>query len=331
MAFLIKAGRKRKPASTKHAVSAAVLARLEAYLDSNADKPAKFLMSFWKDQETAFTYKEIREAVLSGVLAYEILEAWRQDYSKMVSEKMYPLWLDAITAGVSGQPIFDGLPKDFSLNTGIPDVVSWIDSRGAEFVTTSTEEQKKAVKAMLVKKTTDKYTTDELARIIRPCIGLTEGQAKANLRYYDNIKETLAKDHPRMKKESIERKAREAQIKYAARQHRERAYTIAHTEMAFAFNKGMDATIRQAQEEGLMGIMEKRWITAGTDHVCRTCKDLNGKQIGMDETFGFPGRVLFPGHKLTPPAHPRCRCAVQYIEVSPPVFEEKGDENDFIQ
>ena len=117
-----------------------------------------------------------------------------------------------------------------------------------------------------------------------------------------------------MKKESIERKAREKQLIYAAKQQRERANTIAHTEMAFAFNKGMDETIRQAQAEGLMGTMEKRWITAGVDNVCSICQALDGTQIGMDGEFDFPGKILFPGHKLTPPAHPRCRCAVQYIE-----------------
>lgn len=324
MVLLIRTRRKARSVRKKDAGAEEVLTRLETYLDDNADEPARFLVSFWKDQGTAFTYKEIREAILAGVLSTEILRAWTQDYTKMVADKMYPIWLDAISSGVSGQPIFDGQPRHFSLKTGVPDIVSWIDSRGAAFVTASTDEQKKAIKAMLVKRVTDKYTVDELARVIRPCIGLTEGQARANMRYYDHIKETLAKDHPRMKKESIERKAREAQIKYAARQHRERAYTIAHTEMAFAFNKGMDATVRQAQGEGLMGAVEKRWVTAGTDNVCHTCKDLNGKQIGMDETFGFPGKVLFPGHKLTPPAHPRCRCVVQYIEVAPPGTEGKG-------
>ena len=38
----------------------------------------------------------------------------------------------------------------------------------------------------------------------------------------------------------------------------------------------------------------------------------------MDESFEFGGRVLFQGHKMLPPAHPRCACAVEYIEVEPP-------------
>ncbi len=295
-----------------------VLKRLNDYLDGNAEEPVKFLVAFWDDQGTAFSYKEIRQTILDGSVSEETMRLWRQDYSKMVADKMYPVWLDAIKAGVSGQPIFDDLPHGFSFDTGVPNVVSWIATRGSAFVTSVTEEQRKAINTMLLKGVTNKYSTDELARVIRPCIGLTEGQAKVNLRYYNSIKEALAKEHPRMKRESIERKARERQLVYAEKQHRQRAYTIAHTEMAFAFNKGMDETIRQAQAKGLMGQMKKKWVTAGTGKVCDVCKALNGTSVGMDEEFAFKGKELYPGQKLTPPAHPRCRCAVQYIEVEPP-------------
>lgn len=313
--FIFKAPKRRCIQKSASKDGQEILNRLNEYLDGNADEPAKFLVNFWKDQGNAFSYKEIREAILEGTVSEETMRLWQQDYTKMVADKMYPVWLEAITAGVKGQPIFDELPPGFSFNTGVPNVVSWIVDRGSAFVTSVTKEQRKAVNALLLKRITDKFTVDELARVIRPCIGLTARQTKANVRYYRSIKERLAKEHPRMKKESIERKAREKQLIYAAKQQRERAYTIAHTEMAFAFNKGMDETIRQAQAEGLMGIMEKRWITAGVDNVCSICQALEGTKIGMDEEFGFPGKVLFPGHKLTPPAHPRCRCAVQYVEV----------------
>lgn len=306
-----------------------ILKRLNDYLDGSCEKPVKFLVSFWQDQETSFSYKEMRQAILDGSLSEEMVRLWQQDYTKMVADKMYPVWMDAIKAGASGQPIFDGLPSGFSLNTGVPNVVSWISSRGAAFVTSVTEEQRKAIDALLVKRVTDKYNVDELARVIRPCIGLTEGQAKANEKYYNSIKKKLAEEHPRMKKESIEEKARTAQLKYAERQHRQRAYTIAHTEMAFAFNKGMDETIRQAQAEGLMGKVEKRWMTAAIGNVCPICLGLEGTRIGMDEEFNFKDKKkeLFPGERLTPPAHPRCRCAVQYVEVEPPVFDD-ADEHD---
>ncbi len=324
MAFVFKAPKRRYIQKSASKDGQEVLDRLNAYLDGNADEPAKFLVNFWKDQGNAFSYKEIREAMLEGTVSEETMRLWQQDYTKMVADKMYPVWLNAITAGAKGQPIFDELLPGFSFNTGVPNVVSWITARGSAFITSVTEEQRKAVNALLLKRITDKFSVDELARVIRPCIGLTARQTKANVRYYRSIKERLAKEHPRMKKESIEKKAREKQIIYAAKQQRERAYTIAHTEMAFAFNKGMDETIRQAQAEGLMGVMEKRWITAGVENVCSICQALDGTQVGMDEEFDFPGKVLFPGHKLTPPAHPRCRCAVQYVEAEALKLGEDG-------
>lgn len=324
--FIFKAPKKRYIRKSASKDGQEVLNRLNAYLDGNANEPAKLLVSFWEDQGKAFSYKEIREAILEGTVSEETMRLWRQDYTKLVADKMYPMWLNAISAGVKGQPIFDDLPQGFSFDTGVPNVVSWITSRGSAFVTSVTEEQKKAINALLLKGVTNKFSVDELARTIRPCVGLTEGQAKANIRYYNSIKERLAKDHPRMKKESIERKAREKQLIYAEKQHRQRAYTIAHTEMAFAFNKGMDETIRQAQAKGLMGRMKKKWVTAGTGNVCSICEALDGTSVGMDEEFAFKGKVLYSGQKLTPPAHPRCRCAVQYIEADPPNLGEGMDD-----
>lgn len=318
MTFIFKAPKNRRIRKSASRDGQEVLIRLNDYLEGKADEPARILTSFWGNQASTFSYGEIREAILEGSVTQETMRLWQQDYTKMVADKMYPVWMDAVKAGASGQPVFDDFPASFSINTGVPNIVAWIERRGSAFVTASTMEQKKAINAMLVKKITDKYTVDELAQVIRPCIGLTEGQAKANFRYYNSIKEKLAKEHPRMKKESIEKKARERQLIYAAKQQRQRAYTIANTEMAFAFNKGMDETVRQAQAEGLMGVMEKRWITAGTDNVCKICQALDGTQVGMDEEFDFKGKELYPGQKLTPPAHPRCRCAVQYIEVEPP-------------
>lgn len=109
-------------------------------------------------------------------------------------------------------------------------------------------------------------------------------------------------------------------LKYAEKQHRQRAFTIAQTEMAFAYNRGADEGVRQAMKEGLLGVCAKKWSTAGDDRVCPTCSALDGTIVEMDQEFEFKGRILFPGHKLLPPAHPRCGCAVEYIEMSPPVF-----------
>ncbi len=162
------------------------------------------------------------------------------------------------------------------------------------------------------------HTVDELSRLIRPCIGLTEGDTKAATRFYDNIVATLKEEHPRMKPESIQKKALDATQKYAERKHRQRAMTIAQTESAFAYNRGADEGIRQAQDQGYLGIMKKRWSTSGDDAVCELCASLEGVEVAMDSDFNIGGRLLFSGQHMLPPAHPRCACAIEYIEESPP-------------
>lgn len=316
--FKQKKGGKRNKTQT----SIEILNRLNSYLENNASEPVKFLVTFWKDQENVFTYKEIRQAILDGTISEATLRDWMQDYSIMVSEKMYPVWQKAMVGGSEGQPIMDAFAGEFAFDLNTPSVMAWINERGAEFVTSVTTEQKNAIKAMLSRHVNGNYTVDELARVIRPCIGLTESQAKANLRYYNTVKNNLLEQHPKMKLENARKKAREAAVRYAQRQHRQRACDIAQTEIAFAYNKGADEGIRQAQSQNFLGVMEKRWSTSGDSNVCSICRALDGMQIEMDAEFDFKGKVLFAGQKLTPPAHPRCACAVQYIEVSPPVIKE---------
>ena len=290
-----------------------VLQRLQSYLDSNCGKFAVILCSFWKDQQDAVTYQELRQAVADGTITTEMLQMWMQDYSVLVAGQLAGMWADAAAAGAEGQPLLDG--TGFKFNMQEPGIMDWISSRGAEFVTSSTQEQKDAISALLSKKMRDGHTVDELARLVRPCIGLTAGDAKAAARFYDSIVDNMKKEHPRMKPESIKRKALDAAQKYAERKHRYRAFTIAQTECAFAYNRGADEGVRQAQSQDLLGPVKKRWCTSGDDAVCMLCNSLDGTELDMDGNFNIGGKILFKGQHLLPPAHPRCACGVQYIEV----------------
>lgn len=317
--YLFKQKKSKKKLKSK--ASLEILERLNGYLDKSAEEPIQFLVEFWKDQNEAITYKEIRQAILDGYMSEETLRLWSLDYSVLVSEKMFPLWNQSLAAGSFGQPVMDKLSGTFSFNLNTPGVMSWINERGADFVTVIASEQKNAIKVLLSEYVNETYAVDELSRVIRPCIGLTKSQSKANLRYYNSIKAKLQKEYPKMKTESIRKKAREAALKYAEKQHRQRAFDIARTEMAFAYNKGADEGVRQAQSQNLLGNMEKRWSTSGNENVCEICAALDGVQLPMDDEFNFKGKALFAGQKLTPPAHPRCACGIQYIEISPPVFK----------
>lgn len=280
----------------------------------------KLLCRFWEDQQNAISYQELRTAVMAGYLSLETLQLWQQDYSVLVANRLRSMWTNAAAAGPSGQPLLDGV--SFKFDTQAPGILNWIEQRGAEFVTASTQEQKDAIAALLTNKMRERHTVDELSRLIRPCIGLTERDAKAVARYYDSIVDTMKKEHPRMKPESIRQKALDASAKYAERKHRARAMTIAETESAFAYHWGEYEGIKQAQAQGLLGKVVKKWSTSGSERVCEQCESLEGVEIEMDADFNIKGRILFPGQHMLPPAHPRCGCGVEYIEVEPPKMSQ---------
>ena len=307
------------------------LDRLDRFLES-ADvtkEPVEILCRFWKDQQTAITYQELREAVKAGYISNEIYQQWTQDYSYLVKTQLNDMWINAIKTGATNQPLVEAVAGGFTFNMQTPGILSWLNQKGAEFVTSCTQQQKDAIASLLSKKMIESHTVDELARMIRPCIGLTEGDAKAVTRLYDSSVENLKKEHPRMKSDSIRKKALDASQKYAERKHRQRALTIAQTESAFAYNRGADEGIRQAQNQNLIGTVKKHWSTSGDDGVCDICASLEGTEVDMDADFAIKGKVLFAGQHMLPPAHPKCACAIEYIEVSPPVVSPiKDDSND---
>lgn len=292
----------------------AILKRLEDFLKNESEEPVKILCRFWKDQQNVITYKELRQAVIDGTLTEETFREWSNDYSILVQERLKFMWDNALAAGSISQPLVEEL-AGYTFSSQTPAIMAWIQQRGAELVTATSTEQREAIKALLAQSVREHHSVDELARLIRPCIGLTEPQAKANLKYYDNIVSSLKKQHPKMKTETVQRRAREAASKYAEKQHRQRALTIAQTEMATSYNKGADEGIRQAQEQNLIGTVVKRWCTSGDNDVCEICRSLEGKEISMDNSFSMVKGWINSGGNLTPPAHPRCACAIEYIEV----------------
>lgn len=291
-----------------------VLSVLSDYLDGNIEEPMRFLVRFWKDQVAAVTYAELRSIIEDEDVPEQIMDDWFHDYSTLISEKMTPVWEESMKAGYLSTPLAQRLGG--TLNTAEKEVREWFTTRSAELVTNCCREQKNAIRYLVSESTMSHHMSPaETARYIRPTIGLTKPQAAANLKHYNTVKEQLAKDHPRMKPESIEQKARHSAARYAEKQHRYRAEMIAQTEVAQAFNQGNDTFVRNAVGRGLMPKMKKEWITANTN-ACAICKSLEGKSVGMDDNFSAEhGKKVIRAVTVSiPPAHPKCRCAVKYIE-----------------
>lgn len=281
----------------------ATLLKLRGFLDAAEPRLVYFLTNLWGAQGKAITYKELREAILAGAISMEYLEEWQQDYNRFVLTNLLPAWEEAMKAAT------DELAtryRGWYYNPASSGVKSWTKAHAAEFVTNVTQTQHDALRAVVERVSQyEGRNVDSLARTVRSMVGLTRQQAEANLNYYENLINNGVK----------EKRAQDLSMRYAARQHRYRGYNIARTELAYAYNKGMDEGIRQAQEEGYMGTTVKIWCTADDERVCSSCGGLEGKVIAMDDDFDFSTKLNLPGIRRIPPAHPGCRCAVMYREV----------------
>lgn len=292
----------------KNSMESAALRLLRSFLDENEPGLVRFLVNTWRSQGNAITYKELREAILDGEISADILDDWMQDYNRFVVKHMLPAWEKAIVTAASVieqkypiwhfDPMGDGVKR-------------WTEAHAAEFVTNVTTTQIEGLRAVVRRAAVlEDLSVDELARVIRPCVGLTKQQAEANLRYYEKLRSNGV----------TPKRAKDLSIRYAARQHRYRGYNIARTELSFAYNQGSYEGIKQAQAAGYMGETVKVWCTADDERKCSVCGSLEGKVIAMDDDFDFYTKL--EGRNATikkvPPAHPSCRCAVMYREVSPP-------------
>ena len=293
------------------------LTKLNDYLNANTAEPMYWLHNMWANQQNAVTYKELREAIQNGYMDEATLQAWQQDYANFVSVHLAPIWQQAAQAGAAtiaaqatGGWVFDAMGDGMT---------SWINTHGAEWITAISSDSRQAIQALIGAGVTGQYTVDELSRAIRPLIGLNKPQAAANLRYYTQVRDNLLANNPNMKKATAEKAAKDAAMKYAARQHRYRAFTIATTETAFAYNFGYSEYIRQAQAGGYMGDGHLVVDTAGDSDVCPMCEAFAGQEYAIDQPF--QGKALYQGQTMIPPFHPRCRCATHFEETALPVFQ----------
>lgn len=55
----------------------------------------------WARHQQMITYKEIREALMSGTLTDILIERWQEDYSKFITSTLYPLWIESMEASVT--------------------------------------------------------------------------------------------------------------------------------------------------------------------------------------------------------------------------------------
>lgn len=99
---------------------------------------------------------------------------------------------------------------------------------------------------------------------------------------------------------------------------------ITQTELALAYNRSADESIKQAISKGFLGTVVRIWCTSNDQHVCSPCAELDDVEVGMEGGFNFYAN-LFSGQNEQPPLHPRCGCCLDYREIEPPVLSFQSD------
>lgn len=275
-----------------------VLDKLNSFIDTESPHMARFLYRMWRDQQDAITYKELREAILNGVLDISMLLDWQQDYSNFLAESYAPLAQKAIVTATKDLNAIYGVNLKDPVRGAMD---KYISIHGGRLIREITEKQYKAINTLVRQAAmTDTITVDQLARAIRPCIGLTENQVAQTKCLYDQLRENGVPHKTALQKQMV----------FAAKKHRERAASIAQTELAYAYNSATQISIENAIRSGnISDESDKYWKTAKDETVCKKCNAVAGERVKVSESFS---NGLF-----LPPAHPRCRCAVGYHLTKP--------------
>lgn len=299
---------------------AEIEARLRSFLRANEPKTLRMLLSTWDAQRSAITQADLVRAAGSGSLSQAVVSRWQGQYADFVNNRLTPIW----RAGGSTAATFieDRLQLRFpGYQPRFPKILEriddWIDKRGGELIVGLTDSQRKAVNAILRHYTTEvPLAPAELAKVIRPVVGLTPREAEAVRKRREQL----------INQGFSPLKATEQAARYAATLHRVRANRIARTELASAFNQGNLSTIKQGIEDGdLLPDVVKVWNTAEDERVCPICRPLNGddKPVEGDDTTFTSGKFSAE----VPPIHPSCRCTIIY-EIDPEAQLELTRERD---
>lgn len=193
-----------------------------------------------------------------------------------------------------------------------PHTQRWLTEHTGKLITAISSDARENIRSLVEQAWVEGIPPDELARLVRPHLGLTPQQAAAVERRFGGTLEALERgglDRTR----AIARSATQAQH-YADDLLSQRAETIARTETIAASTAGADDAWRDAMDRGLLPPNVEREWTASPEGkgACDWCVELDGERVPFAEDFvtdapGLGGTI----HR--PPLHPRCRCAVRLL------------------
>lgn len=195
-----------------------------------------------------------------------------------------------------------------------PQAVAWLDSYAFDLVTHMTAEQVNVIRSIVREGFAEHRPPREMARRLRASIGMNAVQIRAFNGFMRGLDERTDLTHA---------KRMQLEDRQKARLIADRALTIARTETIRASSMGQQALWQSAAGSGWLSRAAtlRKWIVAHDDRLCPICAAMDGKLVTLDAPFSveFGVRVKRMYTTLTPPLHPRCRCAMVLV-----FAEERG-------
>ena len=200
-----------------------------------------------------------------------------------------------------------GVESEVVFDADNPDVKDYIDNNLGELITKIKQNTQTAIQAVISDGLNRGVPPRESAKQIKQMIGLNDRQVVASMNH-----------RKKLEKQDIKgRKLDLAMEKFTQKQLKYRSELIARTEAMNANNRGMMEVINQNADAGLFdrSSARKKWIVTPYDRVCKICRPMANKEVGIDEEFKLrDGRSV-----MTPPAHPNCNCSFS-LELSTESF-----------
>lgn len=276
---------------------------LAAIADLRADIP--FLRVFFERLDTARSV----DALPWRDLELGLLGRFRAVFREAVERSM--------TAQVETIPSVrkadDPPTVTFSLNLTNPRAQQWIDRHAAELVVEVSEETKLAIRDQLRQMFAQGIPADEIARRIRPLIGLTRRDAAAVAKLRARLELENTKRLAEQRKPWPEERINAPVDAYAGRLLRGRAERIARTESIRASAEGQQELWRQATDAGFLDKERTRraWLITPDERLCEICAPMADDKalVNLEQPFGLPNGETV----MTPPGHPMCRCATGLV------------------
>lgn len=185
-----------------------------------------------------------------------------------------------------------------------PTVVAYLEEQSLARVRDLTRTVRATAREILAQGARQGLNPRETAVLLRDTIGLHPRQAIAVSRYAARLREQGAYSAA-----EVER--------YATRQLRVRAETIARTETLQSLNEGRRAVWGELQRTKKLDNADwiREWVIAEDERTCERCLPFDSVRAFVGEPFEADG-----DESMGPPLHPRCRCVERLVPYEP------GDE-----